>query len=124
MDQMYDKLRRAAEARQLEAPARKQRLAEKSKENLQETIERNFKTTFIGNISAIEESGFGKLWGHGKRNIDRTAEERKWFAIWQELRAKILDNGNNQARAVLNELKQYFVNWQGYKLDLLVKDKE
>lgn len=109
----YDKMQRAANTRKTNDNSR----TEKSKNHLLSILEKKQRTIFIGAISAIEEE-FGFLWGHGKKPFDRTPEEQKWFDRWQRARTKILNNGNNQSRAIQNELKQYTVNWEGYNLTL------
>jgi hypothetical protein len=114
MEPLYDKMRRVAQLRDEETAGRENRRREESKYKLKNIIEKKFKTTFIGALSCFEEE-FGFLWGHGKQDED--LKER-----WERARTKILNNGNNQARAVLNELQQYLVNWQGYTMNLPVRE--
>lgn len=123
MEPLYDRMRRVNDLRKDDVKHRQHRLAEKSKTKLIQIIEKKFQTTFIGALSAIEEY-FGQLWGHDKSTSARTVSEREWYDKFQELRAKILDNGNNQARAVVNELQQYLINWQGYNMNLSVRKEQ
>ena len=44
--------------------------------------------------------------------------------IWENVRASILDNGNTQLRATINELNNYSINWERYKLEIPVKEYE
>lgn len=97
-----------------------QRYLEASRRRLGEILEKKLRTTFIGAISAIEESAFGRLWGHGLRPEERTADQQKWYDVWQQVRTKILNNGNNQLRAVHNELSLYQVEWLRYRTVLPV----
>lgn len=123
MESLYDKMRRVQDVRVNDTAQRQNRLAEKSKVALGKIIDKKFQTTFIGAISAFEEV-FGFMWGHGKNNSDLTDEERMWKDKWDKVRTTILNNGNNQARAVQNELRQYLVKWQGYQLNLPVRGQE
>ena len=123
MEPMYDKMRRANELHKDEQKRIEKKLEARSKAKLVEIIEKKFTTTFIGDISAIEEV-FGELWGHNKPSVHRTPREREWYEAWQILRSRILDRGNKQARAVVDELKQYTVSWQGYNMNLLSRKEQ
>ena len=123
MEPMYDKMRRANDLHKDEQKRIEKKLEARSKAKLVEIIEKKFTTTFIGDISAIEEV-FGELWGHNKPSVHRTPREREWYEAWQVLRSRILDRGNKQARAVIDELKQYTVSWQGYNMHLLSRKEQ
>ena len=97
---------------------------EKCRRRLGEILERKLRTTFIGAISAIEESLFGKLWGHGLRPEERTEDQQRWYDAWQQVRTKILNNGNNQLRAVQNELSLHKVEWLRHQTVLPVKPSQ
>jgi hypothetical protein len=121
MEPLYDKMRRLNEIYKDEKVERRNRQSEKSKSQLIHIIEKKFQTTFIGNISAVEDV-FGHLWGKNKAHAERTPQEKEFYLLWQQLRTRILDNGNHQARAVINELQQYLVDWRGYNMNLRSKD--
>jgi hypothetical protein len=121
MDDMYNKMRRTSHARVGELAEQADRRAEKSKQRLINILDKKFKTTFIGAISSIEAE-FGFLWGQDKAPGDRTRTEQEWYERWQRARTNILNNGNNQFRAIQNELQQYMVDWQGYKMQLHCKE--
>jgi hypothetical protein len=73
------------------------------KEQLLTNIEKRFKTTMIGALARFEES-FGYLW-------EDDSEKRIMFEkIWDETRNSILNNGNNQLRAAIDELSDYVYN--------------
>lgn len=112
-----DKLHRLIESRRAKIPEIQQRYNESSKEQLLKIIEKKCKTIMIGSISYIEEFFGRELWGYGKTDSERTQEEREVYKLWQDLRTKILNNGNNQIRAIENELKQYDVKWLRYQLE-------
>ncbi len=112
-DRLRDKFSRISEVRKKEEVYKQEKFAERSKEKLISVIDKKFKTTFIGALSCIE-SEIGFLWGHGKELNELTENEKKWAVVWERIRTNILNNGNNQARAVTNELQQYAINWQGY----------
>lgn len=77
-----------------------------SKERLSNIIESKMRTTFIGAISLMQEE-FGDL--------------KEFSGVLNKLRKKILDNGNNNIRALMKELKQYEIRWTGEKIILPVK---
>jgi hypothetical protein len=121
MERMYDKMLRVSQARKDELPAKQERYSQSSKDKLAAVLERKFQTTFIGALSIFEEL-FGFLWGHGKEVGQLTAQEKEFRKKWEEVRTLVLNNGNNQYRAVINELQQYIVTWQGYHMQLPVKE--
>ena len=96
---------------------------DKSKKRLSNIISTKIKTSFIGSISACENH-LGFLWGHGKEDSELTENEVAMKEIWESIRAKILDNGNSQLRAAMNELNHYSISWDRYHLDIEIKDNE
>ena len=110
------RLRKQADAQ------RKERFFEQSRQRLLQILEKKFRTTFIGAISAIEESSFGRLWGHNLRHNERNENQQRWFEVWQNLRTKILNQGNAQLRAVQNELELYKVEWLRHQTNLPIKE--
>lgn len=96
---------------------------QQSKRRLQKIIETKITTTMIGAISAIEQK-FGFLWGQGKPTDELTSKELDMLALKDELRTEILNNGNNQKRAVVAEINQYDIEWKRYHMDLHVKERD
>jgi len=117
MDNFY-KLKKIVDEREKENV---ERYDLRSKERLLKIIKTKLQTSFIGDISLIEEI-FGFLWGHDKTTL--TDNEMKWKKYWDILRKRILNNGNDQIRAIDNELKQYSVTWNRYQYKLGVKGNE
>lgn len=113
-DQMCEAVR---QRKQAAIEARKQ-FAEVSRKRLAAILEKKLNTAFIGAIASMEEFIGRRLWGHGKRDSERTPQEQAWHKVWQECRNEILTNGNNQLRAVRNELVLYKVDFVGYQLNL------
>jgi hypothetical protein len=71
-----------------------------------EIITKRFQTTMIGALSEFEKS-FGYLWGqHKDENEPLTAQEDKFLDIWEETRNRVLNNGNNQLRKAVSELRK------------------
>tara|TARA_R110000824_G_scaffold220199_2_gene407252 strand:- start:78 stop:473 length:396 start_codon:yes stop_codon:yes gene_type:complete len=93
---------------------------DRSKKRLSNIISTKMKTSFIGAISACEKH-FGFLWGHDKNDEDLSENERAMKEIWEDIRAQILDNGNNQLRAVINEMGNYSIHWDRYSLDFPIQ---
>jgi len=67
-----------------------------------ENVSRSGQTIMIGALAAFEE-GFGHLWGHGKETSALTDDQLYWLDIWQEVRTKVLDLGNDE----IFNLKKY-----------------
>ena len=94
---------------------------EESKKRLQAIGTKKIQTTMIGALNAIEDI-FGFLWGMGKEDISDV--EADIADMYQTLRKRILDNGNNQMKALENELKQYDVVWNRYSMVLEFKGED
>jgi hypothetical protein len=93
------------------------------KERLKRTMETKIRTTMIGALSAVEER-FGKQWGQGKPRHALTGEEINMERVWEDLRTKILNNGNNQLRAALAEIDQYEISWNRFTYTLTPSNTE
>src|SRR5687767_13493781 len=94
-------LERFVSMRQAAQQATKANYAEESRKRLDKIISTKMNTTFIGALSSFEKN-FGFLWGQGKKDADRTDEEKQLNQIWQNIRTEVLNNGNNQLRALKN----------------------
>ena len=119
-DNIYDKLKRVGNVRKDDRQHKQEVLAEQSKTQLIKVLQKKFQTTFIGALSAFEKE-FGSLWGFGS-NKPLTEKQKSAADVWERVRIAILNNGNNQLRAVLNELQQYTTTFNGYKLTFTRED--
>lgn len=113
----FDKMRGLVERNKLE---KEEKIKEDSKNKLRALIEKKFKTTFIGALSQFEEV-FGYLWGHHAQNSELSDNQLKFKKLYERVRNNVLNNGNTQLRALLNELDQYSLEWQPYQFNLKVK---
>jgi hypothetical protein len=95
------------------------RYALHSKKRFIKTMSTKFKTTMIGALAAFEED-FGYLWGHGKQEDELTLEEKKCRELWNETRTAILNKGNNQLRATIDELSHYTLKWEKYQTQFII----
>lgn len=69
-------------------------------------LTKRFQTTMIGALSEFEKS-FGYLWGIDKQdNVPLTEKEEKFLDIWEDTRNRVLNNGNNQLRKAISEIKK------------------
>lgn len=98
------------------------RLAEESyksnsKTRLTHSIETKIKTTMIGALDKFEKK-LGFLWDEESPDELPTAGELK--ELWQQVRTDILDNGNNQIRAVKEEISLYDVKFNKYVTEFLI----
>lgn len=92
----------------------------RSGERLNKSIEKKFRTTFIGAISIFEEV-FGHKWGHNLPEEKITPEQLKNRKLWEQVRTNILNNGNNQLRAAQSEISEYTVEWNRHQTNIPVK---
>ena len=110
-------------AQEKQRKIKENRYKEKSKKRLSNIISTKIKTSFIGAISSCEEH-FGFLWGHGKNENELDENELAMREIWENVRAGILDNGNTQLRATMNEMNNYSITWERYHVDLPIRNTE
>lgn len=66
-----------------------------------DNIYKKFQTTMIGAIARFEDN-FGYLWDNDSKEADRFAD------IWEYTRNSILNNGNKQARAAIEDINDFF----------------
>lgn len=122
MDRLFNQMRDVAKKRQDASSLLKESYEDSSKKRLSKILEKKIKTAFIGAISEFEQS-FGETWGYNQDIGTLNENEKIERKIWNEVRTKILNLGNNQIRAMKNELAQYTVTWDRYSAILLPLDK-
>lgn len=116
-----DRLRRVSQQRkQGEDIVSEQRYVVASRQRLMKILQKKITTSFIGALAKMESFVGTSLWGHGKPESECNANELAWRELWNECRTEILNNGNNQIRAVESELSQYDVKWNRYRAVLPV----
>ncbi len=81
------------------------------RQELQRKIEKRIMTTLIGSLARFEEA-FGVAWGHNLSDQPLTELQKKWLEVWLECRSKILDHGNAQIRAAIQELGLWDIYWR------------
>jgi hypothetical protein len=84
--------------------ASQSRFAEESRKRLDKIISTKLTTTFI------------------KKDHERTEEEKELYTIWESIRTEVLNNGNNQLRALRNELQNHNILWNRHTL--VIKNNE
>lgn len=119
MEKGYEDLKKQKE---LLRKLNEERAQQNSKKQLMSNVQKKMKTTMIGALATFEE-GFGHLWGHGKHIDDLTPSEEEYRQIWDAVRSTVLDKGNNQSRAAMDEIAQYTMNWNRFNMNLVVKPK-
>jgi hypothetical protein len=120
MDNIRGKMERVANTRKVEAEVAQKQYNESSSKSLFKILEKKLQTSFIGALSQFEQQ-FGALWGHRKDESELTPVELEWRHKWEEARTNILNNGNNQVRAIQSELAQYTITWNRYQLNMRVQ---
>lgn len=117
MDKLEDQMARVVASREPERIASQQRYDESSSNRLRSILEKKLQTSFIGALSQFE-TAFGDLWAHRRDESELTEDELYYRQKWNEVRTLILNNGNNQIRAIHNELTQYTITWNRFHLTL------
>jgi len=102
--------------------ARDEKYLEQSKKRLEKIISTKMRTVFIGALAAFEKE-FGFLWGEGKEEGETTEQEDQMYDLWENARTSVLDNGNKQLRALLNEVDNHVVKWSRYTMTMKVKEQ-
>jgi hypothetical protein len=77
------------------------------KSRLNKTIDSKIVTTMIGALAAVEE-GFASVWDQDHADL------------FQEVRKKILDLGNQQKRKIAEDLDNYDVKWNKFSITMPV----
>ena len=99
--------------------SREDRYKEVSKDALFKASKKKIQTTMIGALSTIEEH-FGFLWGFELPEDQLTPEQKHVKAIFEDVRAKILDRGNTQIRSLESEFVNYEISKKKYFINLPV----
>lgn len=86
-------------------------------------LKKRFQTTMIGALFEFEKS-FGYLWGYDKDDDESlTEKEEKFLDIWEDTRNRILNNGNNQLRKAVSEIKNNDGNNYKYNYKFYPKER-
>lgn len=88
-------------------------------------LTKRFQTTMIGALFEFEKE-FGYLWGqHKSENEALTDKENRFLDIWEDARNRILNNGNNQLRKCISEVKNFSStnNGEQYKYNFRVQQE-
>ena len=74
-------------------------------------------TVFVGAVSKIEEF-FGVLWGESEELEEEsmTAEQKKWYNKFMDLRDAIFDQGNLEKKKMLNEIGCFKITLKDTKI--------
>lgn len=108
---LFNELRAVSFSREVD---KQKQFFESSKKRLLSIVRKKIKTSFIGALAKVEQHIGVGLWGHGKPDSQCTKEEIYWKNKWEFCRNEILNNGNNQLRAIENEFDQYSIWWERY----------
>jgi hypothetical protein len=93
---------------------------DKSQERLKKSIDKKFRTTFIGALDHFEKT-FGYSWGHNLPESKLTDTQIRIRELWIQVRTSILNNGNNQLRAAMSEIEEYTVEWNRFHNNITVR---
>lgn len=82
-------------------------------------IVKRLQTTMIGALYEFEEN-FGYLWGLDKEPNELNESQIKFRNLWEDTRNRVLNNGNNQIRKCIADLRK--VNKQYFKYNYYFKN--
>lgn len=82
---------------------------ENDNKRLRAVVAKRLRTTFIGALATFE-AAFGRLWGHGLPDGKLSEEQRRYRAVWNDVRNQILNAGNSQLRAAEAEIGSHTVS--------------
>lgn len=114
---IQDNFRKAAKHREDFYVKAKENYHSRSKDRLDKSIEKKFRTTFIGALSAFEDA-FGEVWGHRLPEHELTDEQYRRRRLWEQVRTTVLNNGNNQLRAAQSEIAEYTIEWNRHQVTI------
>ncbi len=73
--------------------------------DIKELAKKRLQTAFIFAIAEVEDL-FGHLWGDDIEDYNQlTTQQREWEKVFIFFRKRVLDNGNAQIRALLEDLE-------------------
>ncbi len=93
---------------------------EESRKRLMKIIQTKLRTAFICPLSKFEQY-FGELIGYKKSDNELSLTELKLRKLFESFRNDVLNNGNNQIRALEKELTEYTIKWNRHFVSLPVK---
>jgi len=93
-----------------------------SKKRLMNNVAKKLQTTMIGALAQFEKQ-FGELWGIDEDIGNLTPEQQFYRSKWESVRTEVLNNGNNQIRAAMDELSQYTITWNRFQTSFIVKGR-
>lgn len=125
-------LKKSFEFKQKMLKIAKEKYLKDSKDRLSKITERKIRTAFIGALSQFE-TFFGFLFGELPETLTKEQQailiflkdnnlEDLFKDAWQKTREKVLTNGNNQIRGIIDEFEHYTIHWDRYNIVLPVKD--
>jgi hypothetical protein len=88
-----------------------------------ELLTKRFQTTMIGALFEFEKA-FGYLWGYNKELDNLTPQELKFNDIWEDVRNKILNNGNGQLRKAILDFSNNNGLQTRYKYNFYTKRRD
>lgn len=108
MDEMYWKMKNALNTKK----STKDIIDSKEKARVLELAHKRMKIVFAGALDEFERAF-----------ADYFAEDKEMHKRWKVVRAKILNNGNNQSRLLQNDLEKYNITPMRYHYTLKVVEK-
>ena len=98
----------------------KEKHYQESKNQLINVVEKRIKTTMIGAIATIEES-LSCFWKTEEGSMNE--EQKQIYNIFQDMRSKILDNGNNQIRLLEKDVDNFNIEAKKYHISFQIKPR-
>jgi len=94
-----------------------------AQQRLEKNLSKKIQTTMSGALESFE-NGFGDLWGIDLDENTLDPEQARLSEIWEDVRSEILNRGNMQIRAAKDEISEYNTEWNGRKINFILKEKD
>ncbi len=111
------KVLKAATPLLVNASSEREAYLQASNDRLREICTKKIDTTMIGSLDAVESEI--AVYSEGLSE----SEKLKLKGLYSKIRSRVLDNGNNQKRAITEEFKHYIIDWQKYTMTMQVKPR-
>lgn len=130
MEDGFEAMSKIMQERKEQTKKNQAKFLEDSKNRFARIAAKKIKTSFIGAIAEFEKN-FGYLWGKNpplteeqvqilQALIEAGVDQEFFKIIWDTTRTAVLNNGNNQSRGLEQEIANYSMTWDRYRLNLPV----
>jgi hypothetical protein len=122
-DDLHNTFNKIDQQREIQKEADLLASKENSRRRLQDAIKKKMTTTMIGSLDSFEKR-FAYLWAGGLPFSELTENQKDFRDLWTEVRNEVLNKGNSQLRAIMQEIDEYETLWMGKKYNFTIVEKK